>query len=235
MSGWTQKRFWQIATVVEATEGYSIELDGKMLKTPAKSNFTVPTMALAKAVSEEWQAQNKDVRPDLMPLTRKVNSALDKVQPAHLAVATQIAEYGGTDLICYRAEAPQALIDRQAAAWDPLLAWAENQLQAPLVVSHSLMPVEQPSDSLRSLQLRVEVLSAFELAALHDLVALSGSLVIGLAATQDLAPIDTLWELSRIDECWQSDKWGEDEGAAADATTKRAAFLSAKLFFDFCQ
>ena len=123
MSGWTKKRFWQDATVVQTTAGFTVHLDDRALKTPAKADFIVPKRSLADAVATEWQAQVDVVKPDEMPFTRTVNSALDKVAPAHSHVADLVADYAEFDLICYRAETPQALIDRQAVAWDPLVSW----------------------------------------------------------------------------------------------------------------
>ena len=234
MSGWTKKRFWQQAAAVETEGGYTVQLDGKPIRTPAKAAFLMPKLALAEAVAEEWQAQEDTVQPDRMPLTRTVNSALDKVGLAHDAVAGLVADYGASDLICYRAEAPQGLIDRQAEGWDPLVTYAREVFQTPLNVSSGLMPVPQPARSMARLRSRVQNMSDFELAALHDLVALSGSLIIGLAATQELHSIERLWAASRIDESWQAEHWGEDPSAAAEVYLKRDAFYCAKLFFELC-
>ena len=148
MSGWTKKRFWQDATVVQTASGFTVHLDGKALKTPAKADFIVPKRLLADAVATEWQAQGDIVKPDEMPVTRTVNSALDKVGPAHSQVADLVADYAEFDLICYRADTPQALIDLQAEAWDPLVTWSARALLAPLNVSYGLMPVVQPAESL---------------------------------------------------------------------------------------
>ena len=234
MSGWTKKRFWQQAAAVLTEGGYTVQLDGKPIRTPAKAAFLMPKMALAEAVAEEWQAQEGTVQPDRMPLTRTVNSALDKVSPAHDAVVDLVASYGASDLICYRAEAPQGLIDRQAEVWDPLVTHAREVFQAPLNVSSGLMPVPQPSDSIARLRHCVQKMSNFQLAALHDLVALSGSLIIGLAATKDFHTIESLWAASRIDESWQAEHWGEDASANTEANLKRDAFYCAKQFFGFC-
>ncbi|MDC0431228.1 ATPase [Paracoccaceae bacterium] len=235
MSGWTKKRFWQDATVVQTTAGFTVHLDDKALKTPAKADFIVPTRLLADAVATEWQAQGDIVKPDEMPVTRTVNSALDKVTPAHSQVADLVADYAGFDLICYRADTPQALIDRQAEAWDPLVTWSAQALLAQLNVSYGLMPVVQPAESLARLRSHVHAVSAFQLAALHDLVALSGSLVIGLAAAKNHLKIERLWALSRVDESWQVEQWGEDEIAITEASIKREAFYCAQEFFNLCR
>ena len=154
--------------------------------------------------------------------------------PAQSQVADLVADYAEFDLICYRADTPQALIDLQAEAWDPLVTWSAQALLAPLNVSYGLMPVVQPAESLVWLRRHVHAVSAFQLAALHDLVALSGSLVIGLAAAQNHLKIEKLWALSRVDESWQAEQWGDDETAIVEASIKQDAFYCAHKFFDLC-
>lgn len=232
MSEWKRKRFWKAAEVVAEDDGYAVRLDGRPLKTPAKAALSLPSEALARAVAAEWEAQEDEVDPRTMPCTRTANSALDKVAVQQAEVADMLAEYGGTDLLCYRADSPAELVARQAAAWDPMLDWAARDLGAPLRVGQGVMHVPQPSDSTARLRDIVHAHDAFELAALHDLVAMSGSLILALAAARDVAPADEIWQISRIDETWQAEQWGDDEEAAALAAYKRAEFLHAKRFID---
>lgn len=232
MSEWKARRFWTMAQAVERDEGHTVVLDGRPVRTPAKAELTLPSRALAEALAEEWAAQGEAIDPNSMPLTRFANSAIDKVARQHGAVAEMLAEYGGTDLICYRAAAPAELAGRQAAGWDPLLRWAEDELAAPLVPGEGVMHIAQPAESTRRLHAHVAAFDAFGLAGLHDLVTLSGSLVIGLAATRDLQPAEDLWDLSRIDETWQREQWGADDEAVAAELLKKQAFLDAKRFHD---
>jgi len=232
--GWAPKRFWKQAEVVAAENGFTVSLDGRSLKTPAKTAFWVPTQALADAIAAEWQAQDGKVKPETMPYTRTANSALDKVHPQFAAVADMLAAYGGSDLLCYRAEAPQELIARQQAAWDPLLEWSKAEFGAELTVTFGIMPIDQPAPSLRLLADAVHGLTPFQLAAFHDLVAITGSLILGLAmARGQLAP-DAAFDLSRIDEAWQIDLWGEDEEAAESEAIKRESVRQAARFFTLC-
>ncbi|MFM7334135.1 MAG: ATP12 family chaperone protein, partial [Tabrizicola sp.] len=182
----------------------------------------------------EWQAQEGKVNPETMPFTRTANSAIDKVAPQFDAVAAMLAEYGGSDLLCYRAEAPPDLVARQAEAWDPILVWALERFGADLLVTSGVMHVAQPPESLVGLHRRVAGMSAFQLSAFHDLVALSGSLVLALAVTDRRVTAEQAWSLSRIDEDWQISLWGEDEEAAEIAALKRAAFLQADRFYGLC-
>ena len=225
--GWAPRRFWTSARAEPVPGGFTVFLDARPLRTPAKAPLIVPTRALAEAIAAEWNAQGKTIDPHAMPLTRYANSAIDKVGPQFAEVAALVAAYGESDLLCYRAAGPEALRHRQAAAWDPLLRWAAEALGAPLAVTTGVVPVPQPADSVAALARAVHGLSPFGLAALHDLVAISGSLVIGLAVTRGLAAPEALWAASRIDEDWQAGQWGRDDEAAAVAAAKREGFLEA--------
>ncbi|MFN3845558.1 MAG: ATP12 family chaperone protein [Paracoccaceae bacterium] len=234
MSGWTAKRFWQAAQAEACDAGFTVRLDARPVKTPAKQPLVVPTLTMAEAIAAEWDAQHGIIKPDSMPLTRAANSAIDKVAPMFDAVVDEVSNYGATDLLCYRAPEPEALIRRQALAWDPLLVWAHDDLGASLNVTHGVIPIAQPDDSLIRLRDHVASVSPFQMAALHDLVAISGSLVLGLAVARRRLSGPEAFALSRIDEAWQVELWGEDDEAANQEALRRAAFLCAERFFGLC-
>lgn len=232
MSEWKAKRFWKAAAVTEAGGGFTVELDGRPVKTPAKAALIVPSRALAQEIAQEWDAQEGEIRPAGMPATRFANAAIDKVAHQHGEVAQMLAGYGDADLLCYRAAGPVELVQRQVAAWDPLLDWAESVLGARLVPVQGVMHVAQARCALEHLAGQVRQMDHFSLTAFHDLVSLSGSLIIGFAALHDVHPPETLWRLSRIDEAWQAELWGRDEEAHAAAQRKQADFFNAKRFYD---
>lgn len=231
MSGWAKKRFWKDTTVEAVDGGYAVALDGRQVKTPAKAALVVPTEAMAKAMAAEWDAQEGEIDPTTMPVTRSANASIDKVAAQHAEVADMLAEYGGSDLVCYRATTPEELIARQVEGWDPLLDWTAETFGARLKPVAGVMFEAQDGDALAVLSEQVHRFDNFQLAAFHDLVGISGSLVLGFAATRDHLPIEALWKLSRIDEQWQEDQWGYDEEAAAEAEKKYQAFLHAYAFF----
>ena len=230
MAEWTVKRFWQAAGVAETPGGWQVELDGRAVRTPAKALLCLPTRALAEAIAAEWDAQGQKLDPRSMPMTRSANAAIDKVTPQFDDVVAVIAAFGETDLCCYRAEKPERLRALQADAWDGLLAWSRDELGAPLVQTSGIVPVPQPEASLERLSLRVRDCDPFALTALHDLVAISGSLLIGLAALEQRFGIEDLWQRSRIDESFQESQWGVDDEAAETAEQKHKAFLHAADF-----
>ncbi|NOX72571.1 MAG: ATPase [Alphaproteobacteria bacterium] len=226
-----KKRFWADATVTEVGGGFEVLLDERQLKTPARTPLIVPTRALAQMIADEWAAQEAQVDPKTMPMTRRVNAALDKVAPQRAEVAAMLSAYGGSDLLCYRSAYPAELAARQAKAWDPLLDWAGEKFSFRLQVTNGIMHHAQAPEALEKLTAEVNRLDIFPLTGFHDLVTHSGSLVIALAAIHGYGEIGQLWQHSQIDEIWQVEQWGADEEAEATAISKRQDFCDAFRFF----
>lgn len=231
MAEWQQKRFWTAATTAAVDGGHAVRLDGRTLRTPAKAALVVPTAALAQAIAAEWEAQNDRVDAATMPLTRTANSALDKLHRQRAEVAAMLGDYGDSDLLCYRAASPAELVARQAAAWDPVLDWAAATLGARLASGAGIMHIVQPPEATARLRAEVDALDPWHLAAFHDLVALSGSLVLALAVTRNARSPGEAWSISRIDEAWQTEQWGEDDLATASSEHKKRAFEDAARFW----
>ncbi|MFE0756061.1 ATP12 family protein [Inquilinus sp. NPDC058860] len=218
------KRFYKIVSVVPVGGGFGIALDGKPIKSPAKADFVLPSRALAEAVAAEWEAQAEEVVPSAMPLMQLAATTIDKVAPNRELIIDTIAPYGGTDLLCYRAEAPAALAERQAASWQPLLDWAMTAHDAPLAATSGIVHQAQPEASLAALRAAVAAQDDWRLTALHQTTALTGSLVLGLALLAGRIDADEAFELAELDATFQIERWGED----AEATARRAA-LRAEL------
>ena len=235
MSEWKQKRFWTAAATVEAPGGWAVQLDGRAVKTPAKAALVVPTRAIADAISAEWDAQEDVVDPLSMPFTRSANAAIDKVAIQHDEVADMLAAYGDADLLCYRADQPEALVQRQAAVWDHYLDWLNQNEGVRLEPHAGLMHRPQDPGALQVLAARTRAMTPFELAAFHDLVSLTGSWVLGYAAALDVAEMPEIWAASRLDEIWQAEQWGADEEAEQVAQQREIAFFHAKQFWDASQ
>ncbi len=235
MTGWAKKVFWQDVTTQAGPDGHAVLLDGRPLRTPVQARLLLPTHALAALVAEEWRAQDGVIRPDTMPATRSANVAIDKVSAAKNDVVAVVAAYGETDLLCYRATAPAALRAEQAVAWDPLLDWAAARYGVTWTRVDGVMPAPQPPRTVQRLTAEIATLTAFELTALHELVALSGSLIIGLAVLESQAAPEVLWQASRLDEDWQARQWGADEEAQANAALRREGFLQARRFLVACR
>jgi chaperone required for assembly of F1-ATPase len=196
-------------------QGFGILLDGKPARTPAKAALAVPTKALAEAVAAEWQAQGERVDPATMPLTRLANSAIDGVRGREAEVRADIAKYASSDLVCYRAEAPEELMRRQAEAWDPVLAWSRDALGTRLAVARGIMPVTQSEAATSAVSAALLDRDAFALAALHVMTTLMGSALLALAHASGHLTADAAWAAAHVDEDWQTSRWGEDAETAA--------------------
>lgn len=222
------KRFYMEATVgARADGGFRILLDGRPVRTPAKAELLLPTKALADAVAAEWGAQGAHIDPASMPITRIVNSTLDGVIPRRAEVEAEIVRYAGNDLVCYRAEAPEALVQRQTAAWDPIIAWATAELGVGLRTGQGIAHVQQPGELASAFCARLGKLSALSVAAVHVITTLTGSALLSLAHAQGRISADELWMAAHVDEDFQIAQWGWDAEAEARRTLREAEMRAA--------
>lgn len=211
------KRFYKAVDVAAAPTGqpgWRVLLDGRPIKTPAKADMTLPTKALAEAVAAEWATQATEIDPASMPVTRIVNSAIDGVSPRRDEVAADVVKYAGSDLLCYRAEAPAGLVAAQARSWDPVLAWAEAALGARFQKAIGIMHVAQLESATAAVAAAVAPLRPIPLAALHVITTLTGSAVLALAHARGQLTAEEAWAAAHVDEDWQISQWGEDAEAA---------------------
>lgn len=230
MSEWAAKRFWKTVSVTESEAGFGIALDGRPVRTPGKSRVEVPTRAFADVMVAEWEAQTKAIDPLSMPATRLANSAIEKVSPRQDEVIDHLLGYGASDLLCYRAEQPASLVAREREFWDPWIEWASDRFDVHLKVTEGIIPVEQDGADLRKLRAALEGFDAFELAAVHELVTLPGSLILGLAAAEGADTPDAIWQTARVDELWQAEQWGIDDEAEAVSAARAEDFARAAQF-----
>jgi chaperone required for assembly of F1-ATPase len=220
------RRFYKAASTGDAAP-YQILLDGRAVKTPKKRLLALPSRPLAEAIAAEWQAQDALIDPATMPLTRFANTAIDAVVDSLDAVAADIVAYAGTDLVCYRTETPEALVERQSEHWDPIVAWANEALGAKLKVVIGVMHVAQSEASLAAIAKALQPHDAFRLTALHVLTTLTGSALIALALARDWLGADAVWKAAHVDEDYQIGLWGEDMEAAARRRVRRVEFDAA--------
>jgi len=216
--GALRRRFYDQVALEPGQGGVGLRLDGRPVHTPQKAELTLPTLALAEAIAEEWRAQGAWIEPETMPLTRHANSAIDGVRRRREFVIDTIMGYAASDLICYRAEGPDALIMKQMAQWDPVLDWLRRSLGAKFEIGEGVKHVMQPEASLARIKTILAAYDDFALAALHDMTALTGSALLALAHAAGLFDLQATWAAAHVDEDWQISQWGED----AEAATRRA-------------
>ena len=221
------KRFYETAAATKVDGGYHITLDAKPVRTPGGETVLVQNRALADALAAEWDAQKTHIEFSTMGINQLVNSAIDRGAIDRVALVGELAAYGSTDLLCYRAEEPAALVARQVAAWDPLLDWAGARYGARLRVTSGIVAIEQDASTLAALQARIAMADTLQLCALRAAVGICGSLIVGLAVADRHLDVAQAWQVVNIDENWQKEKWGEDAQAAANRAGAFAAFAKA--------
>ena len=229
------KRFWKTAAGVPDGGAWTVELDGKPLRTPARAPLEVPTEALARAIAEEWNAAPDEFDPRALPLTGLTNAAIDQVAPDPAAFARGLAQYGESDLTCYRAEGPQALLRQQEEAWDPLLAWGRRRFDVDFRTTCGIVHVAQPAATTERLSHAVGALDPFRLAGLSPLVTIGGSLLAALAVLEAAVTAEEAWEAVTVDDRWQLEQWGSDAEAEERLENRRREFLDAARFLQLLE
>lgn len=226
------KRFYTHARAQPEEGGFVLALDGRPARTPARTPLRLPTRALGDAVAAEWQAQGEAIEPASMPLTRLANTAIDGVAREVGAVRADILRYAGSDLVVYRACEPDRLAAEQAAAWDPVLGFAREELGACFVLSEGVTFVAQPETALDRVRERLAAeTSPFALAPLHVMTTLTGSVLIALMHVAGRIDLAAAWAAAHVDELYQESRWGQDSEAATRRAAREAEFGAASIFY----
>jgi chaperone required for assembly of F1-ATPase len=226
------KRVYAEASVGAEVDRYRVLLDGRPVRTPARNEVALPSRAAAMLVVDEWNRQGEFIQPADMPFTRLTNSVIDGVAAAAGDVLAEIVRYAGSDLLCYRADTPQALVDRQAAEWDPVLDWSRDQLHARFYLAQGVVFVAQPEHALAAVRAAAEAAvgqgkaAPFRLGALHVMTTLTGSALLGLAVLLGELSAESAWHKAHVDEDFQIGRWGED-AEAAERRRRRGGDMSA--------
>jgi chaperone required for assembly of F1-ATPase len=221
-----RKRFYTSAGVAAADGGFAVTLDGKPIRTPSGRQVVVPTSDIADAIAAEWNAQEETIDPLSMPLTRFANSVVQGVVDRIEAVADDVAKYLGTDLLFYRAGHPEALVEKEAAHWDPFLYWAANELGAHFILAEGIVHVAQPEPAIRAVRAAFPD-DPWSIAALHVVTTLTGSALLALALFHGVRSADEIWAAAHVDEDWNIEKWGIDEEVAARRAARKVDFTAA--------
>jgi chaperone required for assembly of F1-ATPase len=225
-----RKRFYQRAHADEkpdnAEGGFAVLLDGKPVMTPARRPLAAPSRALAEAIADEWASQTGVIDPTAMPLTRLANVAIDAVADTPRPVAAEIEKYLGSDLLFYRAEGPEGLVERQALLWNPVLGWARDEFDARFVLAQGVMPVAQPGGAVAAVAKKIPA-DAWRLAAVASVTTLTGSALLALALAHGALDAGAVWAAAHVDEDWQISQWGRDEIALARRAGREAEFQAA--------
>src|SRR6202790_4773839 len=221
-----RKRFYTRLGVTETTAGFAITLDDKPIRTPSGRQMLAPSRQIADAIAGEWEAQQEDIDPLTMPLTRFSNSVADAVVDRVDAVIEDVAKYFQSDLLFYRAGHPEALVAREAAHWDPVLFWAADALGAHFILAEGVVHVRQPDSAIQAARAALPD-DPWSIAALHVITTLTGSALLALALLRGVLDADQVWAAAHVDEDWNIEKWGVDEEVAARRAARLVDFRAA--------
>lgn len=224
------KRFYKDVAVVEQADRYAIALDGRIAKTVGRRSLAAPTRALAQAVAAEWRGQGEHISRASMPLTAMLSAAIDASESDAQAWREEIVNYLGSDLVCYRADEPEALAARQAEIWDPYIEFMRRVFGAILITTAGIIAVPQADASLTAVRAALEKETPERLFALQIATAISGSAVLALALWKGEADPGALFEASRVDERFQEGRWGVDDEAKAREERLYGDFMKAAEF-----
>ena len=213
-------RFYGSAGVGEDQSGFTVLLDGKPVRTPARKSLAAPTRSLAEALAAEWEAQQKVIDPAAMPLTRLANAIIDGVAATPQPVADEVVQYLGTDLLFYRADAPAGLVESQTRHWGPVIEWARDGLGARFVLVQGIVHARQPEHAVAAMARTIPRDAAkredlWRLGAISSVTTLTGSALLALALAHGVLSLDQAWAAAHVDEDWNISQWGSDEEAAA--------------------
>lgn len=224
------KRFFKTVEVVRLADGYAVHLDARELQTPLQNRLLLPVRPLAEAIAGEWRSQDETIDPSSMPMGGYANTAIDRVGPGRRAVMDNMLAFAATDLLCYRADAPPDLAERQRLLWQPVLDWAERTMGARLNVTTGILPVQQPAESMVVLAEKLESLDDMELTAVAGIAPACGSLVIALALEENHLDAERAFDISQLDRAYQNERWGADSEAAAGTKKLQEDISSAARF-----
>ncbi|MGI9416764.1 MAG: ATP12 family chaperone protein [Geminicoccaceae bacterium] len=227
------KRFYKATGVDAGDGGFRVLLDGRPLKTPAKRTLAVPIDGLAAAVAEEWDAQDEEIQPDAMPITRLATTAADRMPELRDAAIGEIATYAETDLVCYRASTPEALAHRQDETWRPALDWMAQRYDIVFETTVALLPVSQPEATLTRVRNVVEAIGDWPLVGVHAATTGLGSVVLALALWHGELDADAAVDASLVDALFEIEQWGEERDATRRHDALRRDMRAAAQFLQF--
>ena len=222
------KRFYKDVSVVPVDDGFAVHLDGKPVRTPGKAVLALPTETAAPLVAREFAAQREPLDPITMPGRRLVNTAIDGVASDPQAVLEDVLRFASSDLTCYRADAPQGLVERQNEHWDPVLDWVRATLGARFNLAEGIIHVEQPRESIAVLGAHLaQRAEPLRLAAIHVMTSLTGSALLALAVDYGALDGEAAWAAGHVDEDWQAEHWGQDAEAVARRSARKRDMMAA--------
>jgi chaperone required for assembly of F1-ATPase len=228
----SRNRFYKEVSVDTVDGLHRILLDGRPVKTPGGAILALPASALARAIADEWQAQETTIQPQTMLLTKLANTAIDRVAPNPANAREQLLSIARSDVVYYRADTPSTLVRRQALVWDPLIAWAQERFGALLRSGNAVTFIEQEQAAIDALAAALSKHDAFSLTALYAAASLCGSLVVALALAEQRLDSEAAYAAANLDRIYQAERWGWDPNETAKTASERAELNQISRFLE---
>lgn len=228
------KRFYKQVAVGETDAGFDIRLDGRIVKTPLKRAFAVPSRDMAEAIAAEWEAQETHIDPSTMIVTRLANTAVDRVRDDEARIVAELTDFAASDLVCYRAGTPDPLVGRQAMLWDPVLDWVKATHNVQFICVEGIVHHAQPDTALATVSKALGAEDEFRLTAIHNITTLTGSTPIAMMTAAGALSGEAAWAAAHADEDWQIEQWGSDEEAEARRAVRKLDFDATMQFMSMC-
>jgi chaperone required for assembly of F1-ATPase len=231
-----RRRIYKQVDVAPEEGGFAVRLDGRTPRSPDGLRLVAPTEALAGLSAEEWQAQGAEILPATMPATRMAWNALAlrDAPAARAEAAVRVAHFAGSDLLCYFADGPAELIERQERRWGPVIAWAERELDVAFARAQGIVHAPQPLATVERIGALARAEDDFALIGLASAASLFGSAILALALRRGELTGQAAFDLSRLDETFQEERWGVDAEAEARAEAMAREALTLERWFVAC-
>lgn len=211
------RRFYKEAGVGAVGDGFSVTLDGKTPRTPGRKPVIVPHRAIAEAMAAEWAMQGEMIDPEHMPVVRLINSAVEAGDERVPALRAELVKYAANDLLLYRADSPQSLVDEQEKHWDAALVKLARYFGIGFQPTVGILHQPQPKPTLDRLTVAVAAIGLIESVAMVSLVGITGSGLLVIAHRENLLNAEEVWSAAHVDEYHNMRLWG----AVEEATTRR--------------
>lgn len=228
------KRFYKKVSVSEQGNMYTVLLDGKAIKTPEKSLFVMPTKKMAEAAAKEWGAQEQDIDPISMPITKLINTAIDRVDRRREDIIDELVNYVGSDQLCYRAEEPIELIELQNELWNPLLSRMKENHDISLKLTTGITFIQQDPMALNKIRVLLQKIESYKLTAFYSMITINGSVSIGFNLFEGHIDVEHAWDAGQLDENFQTSQWGVDDEAEIRRDNLKSELKNAAYFLTLC-
>ena len=169
------KKFWKNVQVQKKIKNsFEIILDKKILKTPMQNDLIFSNYKIAKETALEWDINEKEINTDNMVFYGLISTAIDKINNDKVSYIENVLGFINTDLICYRADGPNELVDLQNSSWNPIISFIKKYINVELKFFKGVMPSKQSLETFIRLKTLINSFSDLEISALYRITNLTG-------------------------------------------------------------